>query len=103
MIICTGCGRKNDDEVRFCEHCGKKLQSSRRAVQPVESGSGKLTRFRHKGLPQDQWLSLRRLFEAWCYLIILVGVGALCFFQQVLWPLYPAIGAIGLLLWFRRI
>lgn len=103
MIICTGCGKPNDDESRFCAKCGKKLQSSR---QPVDSGgdsSAPLTRFKHVGIPDDRWASLKRMVEAWCYLGVLVAVAVGCSFYDTWWPLYPAVGLLAVLLFFRKI
>lgn len=54
-------------------------------------------------MPQERWHSLRRLMEAWAYLLVLLGVGGYCFYKEIWWPLYPAITVIGVLLWLRRI
>ncbi|CCH48628.1 zinc-ribbon domain-containing protein [Pseudodesulfovibrio piezophilus] len=103
MIICTGCGRKNDDETRYCEQCGKKLQSSYQSPTFEPRTDSRLTRFTHQGMPPDKWESFRKLIEAWCYLLLLllVGIGSLTY--EVWWPLYPTVVGIGLLLYFRRI
>ncbi|MBI5520589.1 MAG: zinc ribbon domain-containing protein [Desulfovibrio sp.] len=37
MIICTGCGTKNQDDARECSSCGRKLQSLW-AVQQAQNG-----------------------------------------------------------------
>jgi len=103
VIICTGCGRKNDDEARFCKKCGKKLQSSFQSTGPVSSGPAPLERFENKRLPADAWASLKRMAEAWVYVLILAAVGAGCMIQETWWPLYPTVGLIGLIAWFRRI
>lgn len=103
MIICTGCGKTNDDESRFCEKCGKKLQSSRQPVEPGTGAPAPLTRFEHVGIPEDRWAALKRMMEAWCYLGVLVGVAVVCAVYEIWWPLYPAVGLLGLLLFFRKI
>ncbi|QGY41939.1 zinc-ribbon domain-containing protein [Pseudodesulfovibrio cashew] len=102
-MICTGCGQQNQDGERFCQKCGKKLQSSRRMAASDDNSSAPLPRFTHHGLPEDRWLTFRRLVEAWGYLGVLAVVAAVCFFQKTWWPLYPAVVVLGLLLWFRRI
>ncbi|QJB55163.1 zinc-ribbon domain-containing protein [Pseudodesulfovibrio sp. zrk46] len=103
MIVCTGCGRKNDDESRFCAKCGKKLQSSRQAMAPSAPEQTRLTRFAHKGLPKDRMMSLRRLLEAFACLCLFVAVGAYCLYFEDWLPMYPTLGLIGLLLWFRKL
>jgi len=103
VILCTGCGTKNDDEARFCEACGRKLQSSRRAT-PVDGSPGRtLSRFRHQGLAPGTRISLRRMVEAWIYVLLLAGVGVVCVLREVWWPLYPAVAVLGLIAWLRRI
>lgn len=103
MIICTGCGTKNGDKNRFCEKCNKKLQSSRKASAPEDPRNKPLGKFQHAGVPQDIWLSIRRMLEAWAYIIVLGGVFGACLHYQIWWPLYPAVGLLALLFWFRRI
>lgn len=51
----------------------------------------------------DARLGLRRLLEAWVYVLILLGVGAVCLVKQVWWPLYPAVGLLAALAYLRRI
>lgn len=103
MIICTGCGKKNEDENRFCEQCGKKLQSSRAPIIPRDLSERPLGFFEHAGVPRDVWLSIRRMLEAWGYIAALIGIFAACMYYRTWWPLYPAIAVIGLILWARKI
>lgn len=103
MIICTGCGKPNDDGSRFCDKCGKKLQSSRQAVESGSSAPEPLTGFKHVGIPEDRWLKLKRLMEAWCYLGLFVAVAVVCAVYEIWWPLYPAVGVLAALLIFRKI
>lgn len=103
MIICTGCGTKNDDESRHCEKCGKKLQSSRAAYVPEEPKKQPLGQFLHKGVSKDSQNSLKRMIEAWAYIMLLGGVFAACLHYEIWWPLYPAVGVIGLIIWARKV
>jgi len=103
MILCTGCGKKNDDEARSCSVCGKKLQSSRQVSVSGCDLPGPLRRFNHVGMPEERWHSLKRMLEAWCYLGLLVAVAVGCVAYETWWPLYPTIGVLGLLLFFRKI
>lgn len=103
MIICTGCGKKNEDDVRYCEKCGKKLQSSRMVQTESNDPGGPLGQFRHKGIPTENRLSILRMVEAWGYVAVLGGVVAACAVYRVWWPLYPAVLVLGLLVWMRRI
>ncbi|MUM76107.1 zinc-ribbon domain-containing protein [Pseudodesulfovibrio sp. F-1] len=103
MIICTGCGTKNDDEARFCEECGRKLQSSRRTAPTGASPGAPLSRFRHQGIAPGTRTSLWRMAEAWAYVLMLAVVGAVCVVREVWWPLYPAVALLGLIAWLRRI
>lgn len=104
VITCTRCGEKNSDDTRFCTRCNRKLQSSLRAA-PADTrpGDEPLEGFRHRGVPDDVWLAVRRMIEAWAYLLILAGVGAACWWYRTWWPLYPTVGLLGLLIWLRRI
>ncbi len=103
MIICTRCGEKNDDENRFCEQCGKKLQSSRQPTNPNERSSGPLDRFMHRGMPDESRLDLGRMLEAWGYLFLLGGIAAACAWFDTWWPIYPAVALIALLARLRNI
>ena len=102
MILCTGCGRKNDDDSRFCEACGRKLQSSRSA--PTSSPTAEpLGPFEHKGMPPKGWADLAKLAEAWAYLALLLAVGGACLYLREWWPLYPAVGLLALVAVVRKI
>lgn len=103
VIICTGCGKKNGDDSRHCAKCGKKLQSARQNVASMPDSPKRLTRFDHKGIPEDRWIILKRMMEAWAYLGLLVAVAAGCAVYDVWWPIYPAVGVLTLLLYFRKI
>ncbi|WP_285906293.1 zinc-ribbon domain-containing protein [Pseudodesulfovibrio pelocollis] len=103
MITCTGCGKRNADEARFCEECGRKLQSSRRA-NPADDSSGRpLSPFRHQGIDPLARASLWRMVEAWAYVLVLGGVAAVCLVREMWWPMYPAVALLGLIAWLRRI
>jgi len=54
-------------------------------------------------MPEERWHSLKRMLEAWCYLGLLVAVAVGCVAYETWWPLYPTIGVLGLLLFFRKI
>lgn len=102
MIVCNRCGKKNDDDARSCETCGRKLQSSRRQA-PMETPSRLLSSFRHGGIDPKTRASLQRMVEAWVYVAVLGGVGVICLVYEIWWPLYPAVGTLGLAAWLRRI
>ncbi|MBI9078749.1 MAG: zinc-ribbon domain-containing protein [Pseudodesulfovibrio sp.] len=104
MIICTKCGEKNSDEIRFCTQCGKKLQSSRQCLIPLTDSSNRcLESFKHQGVSPGSWTSLMRMVEAWGYVAVLAVVATMCAIWETWWPLYPAVGLIGLMAWIRRI
>ncbi|BCS90107.1 hypothetical protein PSDVSF_33490 [Pseudodesulfovibrio sediminis] len=103
MITCTKCGEQNSDETRFCSKCNNKLQSSRKAAPTEEARHHPLEHFQHEGVPTDSWRALMRMVEAWAYVLVLLGVGAGCAYFTTWWPMYPTVGILGLLLWFRRV
>lgn len=103
MITCTKCGGKNSDDTRFCAQCGHKLQSSRQAAPDGPPLDEPLAPFAHQGLSPDLMRTLKRMAEAWVYLLLLGAVGAGCAWYQVWWPLYPAVALLGLLIWLRRV
>ncbi|MBG0791753.1 MAG: zinc ribbon domain-containing protein [Desulfovibrionaceae bacterium] len=104
MITCTKCGEKNSDDTRFCTRCGWKLQSSQRGHPAGEIPADRpLTPFRHQGMPADVQRDLKRLIEASAYAVILAGVAVACWWQHLWWPLYPTVGALALLVFFRRL
>lgn len=104
VITCTKCGEKNSDDTRFCARCNRKLQSSRRAAPAEDSPvDDPLVSFEHQGMPADAWRDLKRLMEAWGYLLLLAGVAAGCWWYRTWWPLYPTVGLLALLIYFRRV
>jgi len=103
VIICTKCGEKNSDEIRFCPKCGKKLQSSRQPTVLTDSSSSRLESFKHEGVSPQSWTSLMRMVEAWGYVALLVAVAVACAIYKTWWPLYPAVGLLGLMAWYRQI
>ncbi|WP_316897042.1 zinc-ribbon domain-containing protein [Pseudodesulfovibrio indicus] len=103
VITCTKCGGKNSDDTRFCARCGNKLQSSRKAGPDAPPPEEPLEPFAHQGLSPDLLRTLKRMAEAWVYLLLLGAVAAGCAFYEVWWPLYPAVALLGLLIWLRRI
>lgn len=103
MITCTGCGKKNGDENLFCDSCGKKLQSSRQNAPLDDSPGGPLSHFAHKGVPEDRWVTLKRMLEAWGCIIVLGGSLVACLAYEKWWPMYPVVALLGLYLWMRRI
>ncbi len=104
VITCTKCGAKNSDDTLACPRCGNKLQSSRIAAPSNEPAvDAPLEPFRHQGVPGDLLRSLKRMLEAWAYVLILAGVATACIVYKIWWPLYPAVVLIALLLWFRKV
>ena len=103
MIICTQCGEKNSDEIRFCEKCGKKLQSSRQSTSLTDSSNYWMESFKHEGISPLSKVSLLRMVEAWGYIVVLVAVTIACLIYETWWPLYPAVGVLGLIAWLRRL
>lgn len=103
MITCTQCGAKNSDDTLYCKQCNKKLQSTPRQADETPVGKPPLERFEHEGISEDNWKSLRRMLEAWAYLIALVLVAAGCAFYEIWWPMYPTVLLLGVLIWLRRV
>ncbi|EGB16462.1 hypothetical protein DND132_3259 [Pseudodesulfovibrio mercurii] len=103
MITCTKCGTRNADNTLACARCGNKLQSSRRATAGPDTGTAPLEPFRHQGVSPDLLRSLKRMLEAWAYVLILGSVAAACIVYRIWWPLYPTVALIALLLWLRRV
>lgn len=54
-------------------------------------------------MPADVQRDLKRLIEASAYAVILAGVAVACWWQHLWWPLYPTVGALALLVFFRRL
>ncbi|HKI82227.1 MAG TPA: zinc-ribbon domain-containing protein [Pseudodesulfovibrio sp.] len=104
VITCTKCGAKNSDETLACPRCGNKLQSSRR-VAPTHGSpvNAPLEPFRHQSMSGDLLRSLKRMLEAWAYVLVLAGVATACIIYKLWWPLYPAVVLISLLLWLRKV
>lgn len=103
VIICTKCGAKNSDDTLACARCGNKLQSPRRACADPAPADAPLEPFRGQRLSPDLLRSLRRMLEAWVYVLVLGGVAAACLSYRVWWPLYPTVAGMALLLWLRRV
>lgn len=103
VITCTKCGTKNADDTLACARCGNKLQSSRRAAPGRDTSDPPLEPFRHRGVPNDLMRSLKRMLEAWAYVLVLGSVAAACIVYRLWWPLYPTVALIALLLWLRRV
>ncbi|WP_272700460.1 zinc ribbon domain-containing protein [Desulfovibrio sp. Fe33] len=102
MITCTKCGGKNSDDALACARCGNKLQSSRRSSSRPDHSAAPLEPFRHQGLPRDLMRTVKRMLEAWAYVLVLGTVAGFSIAYKVWWPLYPTVAIIALLLWFRR-
>jgi len=47
--------------------------------------------------------TVKRMLEAWAYVLVLGFVTGACIAYKVWWPLYPTVAVIALLLWFRRV
>jgi hypothetical protein len=104
VITCTKCGAKSPDDTLACPRCGNKLQSSRRAApSQADPTDMPLEPFRHDGVSGDLMRSLKRMLEAWAYVLILAGVATACIVYKIWWPLYPAVALIALLLWVRKV
>lgn len=103
MILCTGCGTRNQDENRFCAKCGRKLQSDYKPSDFDSDTGGPLPPFRHNGVAPDLKNDLKRMIEAWCYVVLLGGVAAGCYFYGEWWPMYPALLVLGAIVWLRGI
>jgi hypothetical protein len=104
VITCTKCGAGSSDDTLACPRCGNKLQSSRRAAPSrTDPADTPLEPFRHHGVPSDLMRTLKRMLEAWAYVLILIGVAAACIVYRIWWPLYPVVALIALLLWLRRV
>lgn len=103
MITCTKCGEQSPDDTRFCPRCNKKLQSAFQAATPETPTDTPLGAFKHKGVSADQWKSLKRMLEAWGYVLVLAAVATGCFLTRTWWPIYPTVAVLGLLAWLRRV
>ncbi|MBU1230341.1 MAG: zinc ribbon domain-containing protein [Proteobacteria bacterium] len=91
MIICTGCGTKNQDDAQACGKCGRKLQSrwSAPAANGGQNGQGGGSKL--SALAEPVWQAIepivhsieegadelvRSCAETWAYALILIaGVG----------------------------
>lgn len=62
-----------------------------------------MDRFATPEMPPSLWEGIKRLIEAWVYILVLVVVAVVCFVIQTWWPLYPAVGLLVLLAYHRRI
>ena len=54
-------------------------------------------------MPADAWRDLKRMFEAWAYVLILAGTAGACWWYRTWWPLYPVVAVLVLLIFFRRV
>ncbi|NDV20710.1 hypothetical protein GO013_14965 [Pseudodesulfovibrio sp. JC047] len=59
--------------------------------------------FKQQELPHDTWRSIKRMIEAWVYILVLIATSGGCAYTQTWWPIYPVVGILGILLWFRRV
>ncbi|WP_319542629.1 zinc ribbon domain-containing protein [uncultured Pseudodesulfovibrio sp.] len=103
VITCTKCGEKNSDDTLICSRCKNKLQSLHRSTAQGQQQPRPLETFRHEGVPTDAWRSIMRMVEAWAYVLVLAGVAAACAYTKTWWPMYPAVGLLGLLIWYRQV
>ncbi len=46
---------------------------------------------------------LWRMVEAWGYVAVVLAALGACLYTGRLWPLYPAVAVVALLLWLRKI
>lgn len=102
MIICNKCGQPNPDHNLLCEGCGHKLQSPRRDEPSPEQGAP-LRPLGVSPLPESMRSLLMKMAESWAYIGVLVLVGVVCAVLRTLWPLVPAVGAVALAAWLRKI
>ena len=123
MILCTGCGTRNEDAARVCQSCGRKLQSRWAAPQtpPDQAGqAGQVGQGGPMGEPTGgPWRALtlldsthvdegaaklvRACAETWAYaLILLAGAGLTMFTENWLW-LGIGVVVAGVLAWARGI
>lgn len=100
---CMKCGVQNDDENRFCDNCGHKLQSARRWVLPEEEPDEELD-FSWMARRRGSWFKgWQRYAESWFYALVLLGGAGACAWFRVWWPLYGLLPLLLLLLLVRRI
>lgn len=101
-MICTSCGLENSDDERFCNRCGRKLQSSFTIpdMDGEEDGPA-ITRLRLEMQGLDR-LAIAKFLEAWAYALALLLITLWCGRNGVYWPLYVIVPALGLMLWRRR-
>ncbi|MEF2230642.1 MAG: zinc ribbon domain-containing protein [Pseudodesulfovibrio sp.] len=74
-----------------------------RAAPSTEGASPFLSPFSPQGPSGESRLALGRMIEAWAYVLALTGAAAACAWYDVWWPLYPAVGVIGLAAWLRKV
>ncbi|EGJ49980.1 zinc ribbon domain-containing protein [Desulfocurvibacter africanus] len=101
-MICTSCGLENSDDQRFCNRCGRKLQSSFTIpdMDGEEEGPA-VTRLRLEMLGLSR-LAIGKFLEAWAYALALLAVTLWCGRNELYWPLYVIVPVLGLMLWRRR-
>jgi len=104
-MICTKCGSENEDWRRFCQACGRKLQSE--ASEPSGEGpAGGLARpgglFSSLG-HRPAGGGMGRYVEAWAYALILFALGFALIRLDMDWLLYLLVPLAILGLRFRGI
>lgn len=109
MIVCTGCGAKNEDAARACLACGRKLQSLRTARAAEEGGEAREHHWRALSLltrtHADEAAAklVRVCAETWAYaLVLLLGAG-LTMATESWWWLGAGVLVAGGLAWLRGI
>lgn len=116
MIVCTGCGTRNEDGAHACVGCGRKLQSRRAAPQDAAAGQGSrssgaageggwrlLDMLSLSHVDENAAKLVRACAETWAYaLILLVGAGLTMYSESWLW-LGAGLVVAGGMAWFRGI
>ena len=69
-MYCSNCGKKNDNETKFCENCGNKLE-----VQKEIVNNNVINNNQKKKIPVLSWLSL-------CFLFAKVAIIIYCIFSN---------------------
>lgn len=120
MIVCTGCGTKNQDSAIACQGCGRKLQSRWAAPAPAPDAQNGQSR-RPGGLgaaAEPVWQLLQPVvrgfdegaaklmhsaLETWAYGLTLVGCAVAAALTGDWWWLAGGVGGVALLAWLRGI
>lgn len=99
MIVCTGCGTRNEDSAPSCANCGRKLQSRRAAPQAAGAASGGqgsgpgaeggwrlLDMLSLTHVDENAARLVRACAETWVYaLVLLAGAGLTMLTESWLW------------------